>query len=173
MFWSTWLWIFPAFGEQENIFPLQLYADTGVFLGCFTMSNTLSDIYRVRTGTQGCAVNGQGQILGESHRLAVRDLQLAEPQLLAELAAAPSGRLLSAAEAPAPRECWECWVRVWQNRQPGSQLTGRLAGGQKDEGQERTSLPRLQQVPSLPRLVGVRLLRLYCCLLPPSKRDVS
>lgn len=61
------------------------------------MNNTLPDIYRVRTGTQGCAVNGQGQILGESRGLPVRELALAQPRLLAELAAAPGGRLLGAA----------------------------------------------------------------------------
>lgn len=71
------------------------------------------------------------------------------PPAAGELAAAPGGGLPDAGGAPAPRECWECWVRDRQPRQARLAASWeRLAEGREDKGQEHTSLSRLQQVPS-------------------------
>lgn len=114
-------------GEKKTILPLQFYADMSVFLGYCRMSNTFS--FPTFTGW-GLAWNlwicsewSETKALRNPRACSTCAAAASAPRLLSEPAAAPGGRPLGADQALAPRECWECWVRDWQPRQPGSQLT--------------------------------------------------
>lgn len=160
--------------DKKAILPLQFYTDIGVFLGYFTMSNTLS----FQTFT-GWGLEPMGLQWME------RDKRSEKSKVCSTCAAAASALCLLLRACCCPRrQAAQHWWSPGSSGMLGmlsqglATQTGRLAAdwgrlaeGQKDEGQEHTSLPRLQQVPSLPHLVGVRLLQLS--LLPPSSAQMT